>query len=144
LNINFVLFLETIRMYPALPILNRECTQDYPIPGSHLTIKKGTSIIISLFGMHRDPKYFPEPDKFLPERFAAKNYDEVAYIPFGDGPRNCIGLRMGKMFAKVAIVLLLKSYNFINVDDRPIEYATSTVTLVSKNGINLKVSQRKK
>jgi cytochrome P450 family 6 len=86
-------FAETIRMYPALPILNRECTKEYQIPGSDYKIEKGTSIIISLLGIHRDPKYFPEPDKFSPDRFAeaTKNYVESAYIPFGDGPRNCIG-----------------------------------------------------
>jgi cytochrome P450 family 6 len=84
---------ETVRKYPALPILNRECTKDYQIPESEFKVEKGTSIIISLMGLHRDPKYFPEPEKFDPSRFAeaTKNYDETAYMPFGEGPRNCIG-----------------------------------------------------
>jgi cytochrome P450 family 6 len=130
-------------MYPALPILNRECTKDYPIPDSHLTIKKGTSIIISLFGMCRDPKYFPDPDTFRPDRFANKDFYEPAYIPFGDGPRKCIALRMGKMIAKVGLVNLLKHFTFTKTDDRPIEYSPTAVTLISKYGINLKVSHRK-
>lgn len=83
-----------MRKYPALPILNRECTIDYQIPNSHLTIQKGTPIIISLFGMMRDPEHFPEPMKFIPERFLEtnRNYNPNAYIPFGDGPRACIGM----------------------------------------------------
>lgn len=133
---------ETIRMYPALPILNRECTQDYPIPGSHLTIKKGTSIIISLYGIHRDKKYFPDPDTFMPDRFVTKDFDEMAYIPFGDGPRKCIALRQGKMFAKVALVQLLKNFQFTLADNRPMEFTATNVTLIPLNGINLKVSIR--
>lgn len=76
-----------------MPILNRECTVDYTIPNTQFTIKKGTPIIISLFGMMRDPVNFPEPMKFMPERFLEtnRNYNATAYIPFGDGPRACIG-----------------------------------------------------
>jgi cytochrome P450 family 6 len=86
-------FAETVRLYPGLPILNRECTKDYQIPESNFKVDKGTSVIISLMGLHRDPKYFPEPEKFDPSRFAeaTKNYDETAYMPFGEGPRICIG-----------------------------------------------------
>lgn len=85
--------METTRKYPGLPILNRECTQDYAIPDTKLTIKKGTPIIISLFGMHRDAEYFPDPMRYDPERFLEENmnYNPVAYMPFGEGPRMCIG-----------------------------------------------------
>ncbi len=134
---------ETVRMYPALPILNRECTVDYPVPDSDLTIKKGTSIIISLFGMLRDPKYFPDPDTFRPDRYVSKDFNETAYIPFGDGPRNCIGLRMGKTIAKVGLVKVLKKFEFTKIDDHPMEFMATTVTLMAKNGINLKVTHRK-
>lgn len=87
------LFPETIRKYPALPILNRECTIDYKIPNSELIIKKGTAIIISLLGLSRDPEYFPDPELYRPERFSDEvpQYNSDAYIPFGDGPRACIG-----------------------------------------------------
>lgn len=84
---------ETIRKYPALPILNRKCTKDYPIPGTDYVIEKDTPIIISLLGLQNDPKYFPNPEKFMPSRFDKGNEDFVsnAFYPFGDGPRNCIG-----------------------------------------------------
>jgi cytochrome P450 family 6 len=85
---------ETLRKYPALPILNRICTKDYVIPGSSYTIREGTAIIISLLGQHRDPAYFPDPESYNPDRFAKENPNYVAdaYIPFGVEPRNCIGL----------------------------------------------------
>ena len=83
---------ETLRKYP-FPILNRECTKDYPIPGSSFTIKKGTAVIVSLMGLHRDEKFFPNAEKYNPDRFTdeTKAYDEDMYMPFGAGPRNCIG-----------------------------------------------------
>lgn len=80
-------------MYPALPLLNRECNKDYPIPGTNHIIKKGTAVIISQMGIARDPEYFPDPDTFRPERFSDEvpAYNTDAYIPFGEGPRACIG-----------------------------------------------------
>lgn len=84
---------ESIRKYPGLPFLNRECTQDFLVPGSNYTIKQGTGILISLFGLHRDASYFPNPEDYDPHRFDADNmnYDQTAFMPFGEGPRHCIG-----------------------------------------------------
>lgn len=81
--------LEILRKYPTLPFLNRICTKDYPIPNSDLVITEGTPIIISHLGLMRDAKYFPEPDKFWPDRFTEENssYNASVFVPFGDGPR---------------------------------------------------------
>lgn len=84
---------ETLRKYPILPMLNRECTKEYQIPGTNFTIKKGTAVIISTLGLHRDKNFFPDPEKYDPDRFTneMRAYDEDAYMPFGIGPRNCLG-----------------------------------------------------
>lgn len=84
---------ETLRKYPGLPILNRECTKNYHIPGTKFTIEKGTSIIVSLLGIHRDAQFFPNPEQYDPDRFTDEKraYNEDMYMPFGAGPRNCIG-----------------------------------------------------
>jgi cytochrome P450 family 6 len=84
---------ETLRKYPILPVLNRECTKDYRIPGTEVTIQKGTALVISVLGLHRDKNLFPNPEKYNPDRFAEEihDYDEDAYMPFGIGPRNCLG-----------------------------------------------------
>lgn len=98
---------ETNRKYPGLPILNRECTKDYRIPGSNYIIKQGTAIIISLLGIHTDAQYFPEPEKYDPDRFTDEKhaYNEDAFIPFGDGPRSCIGNKNRKKYPLNIIVL---------------------------------------
>lgn len=80
-----------MRKYPVLPVYNRECTIDYPIPGTEHIIKKGTSIVISTLGMSRDPEYFPDPEIYRPERFVSAETISDAYMPFGEGPRACVG-----------------------------------------------------
>lgn len=87
-------FVETLRKYPPVPILNREVTKSYLLPGYDSVLEKGSTILIPVMGLHHDPKYFPEPEKFDPERFSDKEKSkrhQYAYLPFGEGPRNCIG-----------------------------------------------------
>lgn len=93
-----LIYLESLRMYPTLPFLNRICTKDYPIPNTDLVIKEGTPIIISHLGLMNDEKNFPQPEKFMPDRFSEDNpnYNQIALIPFGDGPRTCIGKKIFK------------------------------------------------
>lgn len=85
---------ETLRKYPPIPNTARRSTKDYVIPGTKLTIEKGTSIEIAIYSLHHDPEHFPEPQKFDPERFTTKNVEArnpFTFIPFGAGPRNvCI------------------------------------------------------
>ena len=85
---------ETLRKYPILAMLNRECTKDYNIPGSSIVIEKGTSIVISVMGLHRNKDFFPRPEVYDPDRFTDEKRacDEEVYMPFGLGPRNCLGM----------------------------------------------------
>ena len=75
-------------------MLNRESSKDYKIPGTNVVLEKGMTTIIPVLGLHHDPKYYPEPERFDPERFnegeKAKRHQYV-YLPFGEGPRICIG-----------------------------------------------------
>lgn len=87
-------FDETLRKYPPAPFLIRECTKRYQM--DDLVIEEGTPIIISSFGLHRDSAIYEDPLLFKPERFLeSSNGGGVSsglfYIPFGDGPRICIG-----------------------------------------------------
>lgn len=134
---------ETLRKYPALPILNRECTKDYQIPGTAHKIQKGTAIVISLLGIHRDERYFPNPQHYNPDRFDGSAFDQRAYLPFGDGQRNCIAYRMGVLSTKVALVILLSKFNFQALDKCEIEFSANTIPLIAKHGIKLKVTHRK-
>lgn len=128
---------ETLRKYPALPILNRECTKDYKVPGMDFVIKKGTSIIISLLGVSRDEKYFPNAEKYDPDRFSKERSDEFfedMYMPFGAGNRNCIAFRLGLLLVKVAVVMLLMNFNFEAVSIKELEFDIGTVTIIPEKG----------
>lgn len=86
---------ETLRKYPPLPILNRVCTKDIELPNSNVVVSKGTTLVIPVLGIHRDPNIYPEPEKFIPERFSEeqiRDRHQYSYLPFGEGPRICIGM----------------------------------------------------
>lgn len=77
-----------------MPVIPRICVEDYKIPGTNSMINKGIKAFIPVFALHRDPEFFPDPEKFDPERFNEDNKQNIpafSYIPFGEGPRNCIG-----------------------------------------------------
>lgn len=81
----------------------RVCNKDYPIPGSNITIKKGEQIVLPYRAIHHDPEYWPEPEKFDPERFSPENKAKrhrYAFLAFGEGPRNCVGMYFITAFIK--------------------------------------------
>lgn len=88
---------ETLRKWPTAGQVDRLCVKDYVYDdGDKLKFKieKGSIIIFPVYGMHRDPKYYPNPEQFDPERFSDENKHKIipgSYAPFGIGPRNCIG-----------------------------------------------------
>jgi len=85
---------ETFRLHPPVPILTRVCTKKYRIPDSDVTVNVGEKVIIPVYSLHHDPKYYPHPEKFDPERFNQDNKNSRplgTFLPFGDGPRICIG-----------------------------------------------------
>lgn len=93
-------FTETLRRYPPM-LTDRGCTHDFKVPGTDFILKKGEGIIVPVYGLHLDPEYFPEPEKFDPERFSSANKSKInpfAYLPFGAGPRNCIGMSIYAMY----------------------------------------------
>ncbi|KAK9501858.1 hypothetical protein O3M35_012509 [Rhynocoris fuscipes] len=82
---------EAMRKYSPSPMLMRMCTKDYTFPNGY-TINAGEHVIIPIRYIHYNPKYYPDPEKYDPERFNPdNNLRSCAFIPFGDGPRICIG-----------------------------------------------------
>lgn len=104
-------------------MLDRECTKPYTIqpvsPGEEpVQMKKGDPIWIPIFGLHHDPKYYPEPEKFDPERFNDENKHNInpyTYLPFGVGPRNCIGSRFALMECKTLFYYLILNFELVPV-----------------------------
>lgn len=104
---------ESIRC--RLPV-NRVAKVNYPVEGTKHVIEKGTWIKVPVFGIHRDPEIYPNPDTFDPDRFEKsemKKRHAMAWIPFGDGPRSCIGMRFALMQIQIALVLLLTNLEFL-------------------------------
>jgi len=103
---------ESMRIYPPIPLhVGRGAKEERTYCGK--TIPKGTAVLAALWQLHHDPAFWEDPWKFEPERFAPENRDkitEMTYMPFGDGPRNCIGRRFALMEAKMALVEVLKKF----------------------------------
>ncbi|XP_078273752.1 cytochrome P450 3A30-like [Rhinoraja longicauda] len=112
---------ETLRLYPPAPRLERVCKKDVKLNG--MTIPKDTVVVIPAYVLHRDPKHWPEPEEFRPERFskeARESVNPAVYLPFGIGPRNCIGMRFAQLMIKMAIVSLLQHLTLVPCAETPI------------------------
>lgn len=119
-------FAETLRKYPPLATLNRTCGKRYEIPNSDKFIEEGIEISIPVSGIHTDPEYYPNPDKYDPERFTAEEISkrpQYTYFPFGEGPRKCIGTNIWLDFRRYCghlhvLVFLIPTFH------SPIVYTT--------------------
>ncbi|KAI4881997.1 hypothetical protein NFI96_023570 [Prochilodus magdalenae] len=135
---------ESMRLYPVAARLERVCKKTVEING--LTIPKGTIIIIPTLPLHRDPEYWPDPETFKPERFTKENKERIdpyVFMPFGSGPRNCIGMRFALVLMKLVIVQILRRFD-VNVCDEtkvPLEFGLHTF-LSPKDPIKLKFTPR--
>ncbi|XP_076042947.1 cytochrome P450 3A56-like [Oratosquilla oratoria] len=138
-------FSESLRMYPPIvTFITREAAKDIEIDG--LFIPKDMSVMIPVWQIHRDNRYWDEPDVFNPERFDPENKDRhpMAYIPFGAGPRNCIGMRFAQLEAKVAMVRLMLHYRFEACSKTPVPltFEIPTVAINPSTGVFIRVVPR--
>ena len=111
----FLYCLETLRKYPPLTFLSRLCNKDYTIPETNLVVEKGIQVVIPVLGLHRDPKYFPDPEKFEPERFsdeAKRHRPNYVYLPFGEGQRICIGMYLNFRICLVSCLRTMQHCRF--------------------------------
>lgn len=102
-------------------------------------------LIIPVYGIHHDPDIYEQPEVFNPNRFSAeevKKRPPCSFLAFGDGPRNCIGLRFGMMQARIGLVTLLKNFEFSTchrTDPMPVEFSPTKFLLTPPNGVWLKI-----
>ncbi|XP_061592012.1 cytochrome P450 3A40-like [Cololabis saira] len=135
---------ESMRLYPIANRLERISKTSVELNG--LTIPKGTVIVVPVYVLHRDPSLWPEPEAFKPERFSKENkpnLDPYAFLPFGAGPRNCIGMRFANLMMKLAIVQILQNFTIVTCKetDIPMELGADGFT-TPKNPIKLKLKPR--
>lgn len=139
---------ETLRKYPIAPDLLRMCRERYvlEVPGyDPLVIEPGTMLWLSILGIQTDPEYYPEPDKFDPERFSEKGKigrHPQTYLPFGEGPRNCVGMRFALLQSKVAIVQFVKDHMItLPEGEEDMEFSKQGLLLFASCPIRVKVKK---
>ncbi|XP_076416745.1 cytochrome P450 3A5-like isoform X2 [Peromyscus maniculatus bairdii] len=135
---------ETMRLHPVAIRLNRLSKKDAVING--VFIPKGTQVAIPVFVLHRDPKYWPDPEEFHPERFSKENKDRInpfTFLPFGHGPRNCIGMRFSLINMKLAIVKILQNFSLSPCEETeiPLKLGKKVIN-TPENPIFLKIISR--
>jgi cytochrome P450 len=102
---------ETLRLYPTAWLIARTCLEDDDVGG--YTIPQGATVFMSPYAIHRDPRYWSDPERFDPERFAnEKQIDPESYLPFGKGPRTCIGNFLTEFIMQVVLVMLCQRFFF--------------------------------
>uniref|UniRef100_A0A8D9EVW2 Cytochrome P450 9e2 n=1 Tax=Cacopsylla melanoneura TaxID=428564 RepID=A0A8D9EVW2_9HEMI len=135
---------ETLRLHPPVARVDRHCTMDYTLPSTNISIKAGDSVNVPIMGLHYDPEYYPDPYTFDPERFTpaekAKRSPYV-FLPFGAGPRNCIGLRFAVLSTKLAMVYMIRKFKLVRNEKTKFEYNKYSMLLKAKDGIHLDVER---
>ncbi|XP_039434443.1 probable cytochrome P450 6a13 [Culex pipiens pallens] len=135
---------ETLRKYPTLPILERQTFKDYQIPDSDVIIQKGVRIQIPVYAIQHDERYYPDPDRFDPDRFnpeQAANRHIGAFLPFGEGPRVCIGQRFGMLQSRVGIATVLSKSRVSScaMSQVPLQISSKSAVLQPRQGVWLRV-----
>lgn len=134
---------EVQRVYPTAPFIGREVTEDTDICG--YTVPKGTGAGVLTFLLHRNPKVFPNPEKFDPDRFLPENTigrHPYAYVPFSAGPRNCIGQKFALSEQKVVVSSLIRKFVVTSVHHRDKLIVVGEMVLRPKNDLKVKIEPR--
>uniref|UniRef100_A0A1I8Q640 Cytochrome P450 n=1 Tax=Stomoxys calcitrans TaxID=35570 RepID=A0A1I8Q640_STOCA len=143
---------EVLRKWPIPLSTDRMCNKDFEYvstsTGERVVIKKGDVIRIPICGIHLDPKYYENPNVIDPERFNEENKSKIqygTYLPFGMGPRSCIGNRFALLEAKAFLYYLLRDYRLEPSPKSciPLVLDPKSVNLMAKNGFWIKFIPRK-
>ncbi|MFV8755691.1 cytochrome P450 [Nannocystaceae bacterium ST9] len=132
-------FRESLRMYPGALWLPRIALEDDTLGG--LPIRKGTTAVVSLYSVHRDPKAWDQPDQFRPERHTRANHDRHAWMPFGLGQHMCVGQRLALAEGPLILARLAQRFDYEALADRSPKMRMSTA-LKSANGIWVRSNPR--
>ncbi|MCB9284816.1 MAG: cytochrome P450 [Lewinellaceae bacterium] len=132
---------ESMRLFPPAHAFGRIAIADDEILGYR--IPGGSSVFFSVYALHRNPEFWPDPERFDPERFAPdreKERPKLAYMPFGAGPRMCIGNHFAQVEIQLLLALLLQRFEFELVPGQEI-VPQPLVTLKPRDGILMKINR---
>lgn len=134
---------ESMRIFTPVPNIGRILSEDVQL--DEYVIPKGTSVSIQIYYMHRDPRFFPEPEKFDPDRFLPENLEgrnPFAYIPFSAGPRNCIGQKFAMYEEKAVLSSIIRNFKVKSVEKRENLFLMRELILKSFNGMRVTLEKR--
>lgn len=132
---------ETLRLYPPVWVISRQAVADDEIGG--YKIPAGSEILVFPYITHRHPRWWPDPEKFIPERFRPENASsrqKFAYIPFGAGPRACLGLNFAMTEIQIVLALILQRFHLELAAESAQVSPDPSVTLRPIPGIHLKLT----
>src|SRR5262249_28805712 len=130
---------DSMRLYPPIYAVSRRAVRDVEV--DDFRIRRGTILFVNIYAMHRDARLYPDPERFEPERFTPENErrrPRNAYLPFGAGPRNCIGSAFAMMAAHLLLTTLAQRVTLELMPGPTIE-EEALVTLRPKSGIRMRV-----
>jgi cytochrome P450 len=133
---------ESMRLYPPAWGVARTVNKEFELGGYR--IPRGANVVMSTWVMHRDPRYFTEPDRFDPDRWVperAQNLPKFAYFPFGGGPRQCIGTAFAMMEATLLLATLAQKFQF-RAEPGHVVTPSPSFTLRPKQGIRMQLGKR--
>ncbi|KAF2891263.1 hypothetical protein ILUMI_14910, partial [Ignelater luminosus] len=134
---------ETLRIYPSVPFYSRNVHENMEYEG--IILPKNATLQVFVYGLHRNPDVFPDPERFDPERFTQENQRNrhpYAYLPFSAGPRNCIGQKFAMLEMKSLLSKILRNYELLEVPQHKVVLAAETV-LKSRTGLHVQLKKRK-
>ena len=128
----------------AVTFLDRTCVKDVTI--GNIKFQKGVNIGFPIWAIHRFHENFEKPLEFMPERFLKPMKDNInpyAYIPFGGGPRKCIGMRFAMVEMKLALAKLIKTFKIVDVPNQTnLNFIKGDSAFLSYNGVKVKLEAR--
>lgn len=140
---------ETLRLWPPVSQSDRQVTRPYRMKANGKVVQLTTydAIWIPIYALHRDPKYWENPDKFDPERFNEENRKKIrpyTYMPFGNGMRTCIASRFALMVAKTFFYHLLREFKIEKCEKtpNPVILKPNSINMYTENGLWVRFTPR--
>ncbi|XP_060810365.1 cytochrome P450 6B5-like [Amyelois transitella] len=126
---------ESIRLLPPIGFLGRQCVENTVLPVGNIKVEKGTKVFVAVYELHRDPKYYPNPEVFDPERFESESaQDSSVYMPFGKGNRLCVGMRFARLQVKTGLIYFLRNYTVkTKINGYPIRFRKEMIQVRPNN-----------
>ncbi|XP_047023112.1 cytochrome P450 4g15 [Helicoverpa zea] len=138
--------METLRMFPPVPIIARQIKQDITLPSNGKQVPAGTTVVVATYKLHRREDVYPnptkfDPDNFLPERSANRHY--YAFVPFSAGPRSCVGRKYAMLKLKIILSTILRNFR-VHSDLKEEDFKLQAdIILKRAEGFKVRLSPRK-